>query len=71
MSESDQNSNMWFLRNEFLKNFEPFQDDVNNRYDSYLLSNEELIIKPEDLKLTLVTIGNMLAVTCSLENYSD
>ena len=49
----------------------PFYDDVINKDDSYVWSNEELKIKLKDLNLILVTFWNLLAVKCLLENYSN
>ena len=45
----------------------PFYDDVIYRDYSYLWSNEEIKIKAKDLRLTLVTFGDFLAVKWSLE----
>ena len=59
ISALDQNSNMPFLRNEFLKiseNFRgPFYDYVIFKDENNLRSNLELKIKARDLYLTLLT----------------
>ena len=51
-----------------MKSFEDlFYDDVIHRVDSYLRPNEELKVKAEDLRLTLMTFWN-LTVKGFLEN---
>ena len=48
-----------------------FYDDVIYRDDSYLWSNEWIKIKDKDVRLTLVTFWNLLAVKWSPEKYSN
>ena len=50
---------------------ELFYDEIYYKEKTYLLSNEELKIKPDALNLTLMTFCKLSAVKYSLESDSN